>query len=132
VDERTRQHLVTAEENRAFARTLFADRGSQPVALRWGIVVAFYAAMHYVNAYLWERLRSEPANHRERESFVVTVAILRPVANDYLRLFAASYLSRYAPRYRVPSERERANLLANLDAVRVAVLNALQPTDTES
>lgn len=100
--------------------------------LRWGIVVAFYAAMHYVNAYLWERRRIEPANHRERESFVVAVSILRPVSNDYLRLFAASYLSRYEPRYRIPSEHERDVLLMNLAAVRVAVLNALQPTDTES
>lgn len=100
--------------------------------LRWGIVVAFYAAMHFVNAYLWERIRTEPANHRERESFVVNVSAVRPVSNDYLRLFAASYLSRYEPGYRIPNEREREHMLVNLEAVRVAVLTALQPDDAET
>jgi hypothetical protein len=52
VDERTRQHLLTAEENRSLARALLTGGDAPSVHLRWGIVIAFYASMHCINAFL--------------------------------------------------------------------------------
>jgi hypothetical protein len=131
VDERTRHHLLTAVENREFARSLLQSVDPSAVALRWCDIAAFYAAVHYVNGYLWERRRFEPSNHDERVAFVSSVEDLRPILNRYIPLMSAGFDARYQPRYRTNPSRVRTRL-NDLEAIRVAVLNALQPADAES
>ena len=127
MEEGTRQHLTTAVENREFARSLLGDDEVSAAARRWAVVVAFYAAVHYVNAYIWERLRIEPANHEDRTTLVTTVTDLRPIQTQYLRLLSVSFDARYARRFRVTHEVAEARVHGDLDAIRAAVLNVLQP-----
>jgi hypothetical protein len=74
-----------------------------PQAGRWAIVVAFYAVVHDVNAYLWERLRIEPRSHEERSRFVGTVADLRPFFAVYQRLLELGFQARYVPTFMASS-----------------------------
>lgn len=131
LDETTRDHLATAAENRDFALRIHGNDAAQAVDLRWAAVAAFYAGVHYVNGYLWERQQLEPGDHNERSMFVATVRELRGVNANYHRLRNGGYDARYVPRTRI-SRTDLADLLTDLEAVRVAVLNALQPSNTES
>ena len=87
--------------------------------------MAFYAAVHYVNAYLWDRLQVEPANHFERERFIRTVADLRPFASHYTRLQAISRSARYVPGSHVSPEDAMALIDVNLEEVRHVILQVL-------
>ena len=100
----TRAHLLTANENGVFATRLIDvdDQQSLPADLRWALVAAFYAAVHLVNAYLWEQRRIEPRNHDVRLLFVVMVSSLRPVASDYAHLQDLAYRARYHFGFRLP------------------------------
>lgn len=64
-----RQHLDRATRNRELAHVLMAPALSpnmQPPPFDWAVVAAFYAAVHYVNAYLREKQRYEPRDHAGR------------------------------------------------------------------
>jgi hypothetical protein len=53
MEQKTREHLETAARNRDLAHALIDPESSiivQPPPLDWAVVVAFYAAVHYVNA----------------------------------------------------------------------------------
>ena len=131
MDETTEDHLFTAADNRNFAVRIYRDADAQAADLRWAAVAAFYAAVHYVNGYLWERLNLEPRDHNERSTFVSTVRELRSMNANYRRLRDTGYDARYVPRTRISRSR-LGNLLADLEAVRSAVLSELQPTESES
>lgn len=73
---RTELHLATASQNRDFAAILVNTYDDAPPSLNWAAVAAFYAAVHYVNAYLWEIARVEPSNHLERAKLINTWPIL--------------------------------------------------------
>jgi hypothetical protein len=99
LEPRTQDHLVRAGRNRDVAETLTSpnSRGIiNPPAFEWAVVIAFYAAVHYVNAYLWEKLRREPRDHRERAAMVALVSDLRSASNSYIRLQNLAYQARYA------------------------------------
>ena len=83
---RTLDHLTTAERNRAVAERLIDSANTQPISSEWATVAAFYASVHLVNAFLWERQSIEPLNHEERSRFVYMSADLRPFAQIYQRL----------------------------------------------
>lgn len=131
MDETTQDHLITAAENGDFARRIHGDETAHVVDLRWAAVAAFYAAVHYVNGYLIERLHIEPRDHNERAMYVSRTRDLRGVNASYHRLRSSGFNARYVPRARL-SRIELTDVLDDLEAVRVAVLNALQPTDAES
>lgn len=131
MDETTRDHLITAAENRDYALRIHDDDAVLAVDRRWAAVAAFYAVVHYVNGYLWERQQFEPRDHNERSLFVSTERELRGVNASYHRLRRIGYNARYVPRTRISSI-ELADLLADLEAIRAAVLNVLQPSDSES
>jgi hypothetical protein len=82
MQQATRQHLDRAARNQAVAEA-FADApaslGLRPPPFDWAVVAAFYAAVHYVNAYLWERYGLEPRNHAEQVRAVATDPNLKPV-----------------------------------------------------
>jgi hypothetical protein len=55
----TEEYLAAADRNRDFARDVAnAFAGVQPSS-EWAAVIAFYAALHYINAFIWERLQYE-------------------------------------------------------------------------
>lgn len=57
MDERTSDHLRTARANRVYALAIVNDDAASTTELNWAAVAAFYAAMHAINAYLWETAR---------------------------------------------------------------------------
>lgn len=94
-------------------------------SLRWAAVVAFYDAVHYVNAYLWERLGIEPVNHNQRVRFIGASSELRSVRRHYIRLQAAAFDARYVAAATISPEVAHVLVNQHLDAVRVAVLRSL-------
>jgi hypothetical protein len=99
VEQRTREHIETAEHHQQFARSLLDPRmGSMlpKVRYEWAAVAAFYAAVHYVHAYLWERRRVSPRSHPARSQRVTRDSILRQCEWQYLELLEVSLRARYS------------------------------------
>jgi len=86
VDQQTREHLDLAERNRDLARALLDPAiasNLQPAPHEWIAVIAFYAAVHYVSAYLWERHRETIEEQPKRFARVRTESRLRRCASQY-------------------------------------------------
>jgi len=81
------EHIAKAE---AFERVLVIFDEGNPDHCDWIVVVAFYAALHWVDAYL-AVLGNHPQNHRER-NLIVT---LLPIAFEYSLLYSTSRRARY-------------------------------------
>lgn len=96
---RTSDHLNTASENRDLARQMTRGMTSVAAKERWAVVVAFYASVHYVNAYLWEMAGIAPQNHGDRRSKMRRDMVLGPLVFRYRRLVAYAYGARYTPNY---------------------------------
>jgi hypothetical protein len=127
VDRRTERHLQTAERNRLIA---LAHLSAQPAAVRppafeWVAVIAFYAAVHYVNAYLWEIRRYMPPDHDSRNRLLNGDAVLRSCRGEYSRLFDVGFKARYQPGFRLSEEGVRELLDEDLETVRRTVRTAL-------
>lgn len=100
MEARTRDHLTKAARNRDVALTLVdpvLPTTIRPQPLEWAIVAAFYAAVHYVNANLWETRRYEPADHGARRNAVARDRTLRVVHRSYARLRHLAFEVRYHP-----------------------------------
>lgn len=81
------EHIAKAE---AFERVPAIFDEGNPDHWDWIAVVAFYAALHWVDAYLATQGR-HPQNHRER-NLIVT---LLPIAFEYSLLYSTSRRARY-------------------------------------
>jgi hypothetical protein len=120
VELRTQEHIDTAAYNRDLARSLLIPAvapGLPKPPYEWATVIAFYSAVHLVNAFLWERYRVGPRNHAERGHYVRTDPVLRRCAQAYARLLDVGFKSRYVRRYQI--EPARANRLINFDLATV-------------
>lgn len=91
------------------------------------LVVAFYAALHYIAAYLWEFANLTVENHQEREQFVRTSAALGPIAQAYRLLYDVGLTVRYAPIVRL-QPKAIAHALGDLAQIRTVILAALDAT----
>jgi hypothetical protein len=60
--------------------------------LDWAVIVAFYAAVRYVDAFLYPNL---PEDHIERNSMVAGHSRLRPIYGNYRYLYKKSRDARY-------------------------------------
>ncbi|HYI14935.1 MAG TPA: hypothetical protein VEX37_06070 [Thermomicrobiales bacterium] len=128
MDDRTRDHLWTARANRAYALAIVSDEDASTVERNWAMVAAFYAAMHAINAYVWETARLEPGNHHDRRDIMDRWPILVPICPSYDLLFDHSIRARYKPGY--TANRSRLNTLANGHLVRViAAIERALPDD---
>lgn len=117
MEERTQKHLSTARANQDYSLTIFHDDDASATELNWAAVAAFYAAMHAVNAYLWELARLEPVNHRDRRDIIEQWPTLGPLRAAYAALFDQSVTARYKPDSKVT--RSRLNTLVNRHLTRV-------------
>ncbi len=124
----TDAHLARADHHREVARALIGPHGlsiSRTPPLDWAAVAAFYAAVHFVNAYLWEKLQQDPGDHQTRTAAIARLADLRAIQAPYAYLTGLGYQARYARRFQVArSDVERA-VFTNLEQVRGTVLQAL-------
>ena len=85
------EHITKAEGNATFALSL--ELTSQP-RIDWALVALFYAALHYVEAYLATQtvhLRS----HTARDSVVAREPILKKIFSQYQDLKFYGFTARY-------------------------------------
>jgi len=123
----TIEHLLAAEENRELALSLL-DRAASSVRPRrweWTGVVAFYAAVHYVNAYLWEVRRFAPTSHQARSDAFHVEADLRPARSGYWYLRDFAYEARYRPSVLATEAIARDLVDIDLRTVETAVRRSL-------
>jgi hypothetical protein len=125
MDERTLAHLRVAQRNRDLAFTLRDMSAVTPHVRGWAIVVAFYAAVHDVNAYLWERLRVEPRSHEERSRYVARLSDLQPIFAAYQRLLELSYQARYIPTFQVSAPAVDYAVESLLESIHATIRLAL-------
>ena len=93
-------HILKAEGNEAFALSLPLD--SQP-RIDWTLVSIFYAAMHYVEAYL-ALTNTHVRSHTTRDNVVGRDANLKKIFNEYQDLKYYGYNARYeAPQFTAKS-----------------------------
>ena len=117
-EARSLSHLAKARANRTYAVEILNDEDASQAALNWAGVAAFYAAMHYINAYLWETTRLEPANHLDRENIIGNWPALAPSSQAFRTLFTYSIDIRYSPQFQI----RRADLrrMIGRDLARIA------------
>jgi hypothetical protein len=127
VERLTDRHIQTAERNRtiALAHLGVQAQSVRPPAFEWAGVIAFYAAVHYVNGYLWEVRRYGPPDHESRNRLVRGDSGLRPCTDAYERLLEASFRARYIPGFRLLEGRARELVEVDLEVVRRTVRGAL-------
>jgi ABC-type anion transport system duplicated permease subunit len=115
------QHRDRAERNEKFAESL--DQ-SQPIHENWAVVAAFYAALHYVQAY-FSRYSVEAATHDERFEQIKRDAKLRNVFIQYKYLYTLSRTARYQCSG-LPAAAYSKEAKPNLNAVKTQIEHALK------
>jgi uncharacterized protein (UPF0332 family) len=88
----TQQHLTHAKQNVEFAQSL--DLHSTPY-LGWVVVAYFYAALHLVDALLYDKEKIDPSRHELRRNYVREKWYLRGIKDEYFELKDRSEDARY-------------------------------------
>jgi hypothetical protein len=127
VEHLTDRHIQTAERNCAVALAHLNTQAHAvtPPAHEWVAVMAFYAAVHYVNGYLWEIRRYAPPDHESRNLLVRGDPVLRSCREEYRRLLDAGFRARYVPGFRMLEQGARDLIEVDLEEVRRIVRGAL-------
>ncbi len=86
------QHIQRAVDNEDFYHRRLDLR--EPIDRSWGVVVLFYAALHWVDAYLATK-NIHPADHHVRDQYVGMEANLRRIGPSYQLLEDRSRDARY-------------------------------------
>ncbi len=126
----TPRHLARAERNRALARALTDPEqcpSVRPPPLEWASVAAFYAAVHYASAHLWERLGVgiDRTDHASRRRYIARLAELRPGLGAYDLLYDLGWQARYIASFQPPPAVIQQAVHDQLDAFRAVVYTAL-------
>ena len=124
----TQAHLARAERNRTVARALCDPQQTPtitPPPLEWAAVAAFYAAVHYVHAFLWERLGQNPTDHPMRRRCVAQIAPLKAVVGEYDILSDLAYQARYPRTFQPLAGVVRQGVNQALEAIRRVVCQDL-------
>ena len=112
-----REHLLIAESNEHFFARLDLSGGP---ARGWASTVAFYAALHYVEAFFSTRLKHS-ADHRTRDNNMVQHNETMAIYDQFCELKNISTRARYYGRY--PTGGEFMNqVLVALQEVRVEMM----------
>jgi hypothetical protein len=127
VNDETIDHLRAAEGNRQFALSLLAPMATQIPARcwEWVGVAAFYSAVHYVNAYLWEHHGVAPSNHSERRRWLAADRTMARVTDQYDLLQVYGFEARYEPTFAASEHMAKDAVDIDLRAIEAAVLRAL-------
>ena len=83
------RHLSAAAHNKQLARNLLASLEPE-----WAAVLAFYSALHQVDAY-FAQIALHPLNHEMRKSYIQRTGQLRQIYADYRTLESRSRDARY-------------------------------------
>jgi hypothetical protein len=115
------EHLVGAASNRALAHVLLEHADPS-----WAAVLAFYCALHLVNAYLI-RMGISVQSHRTRDTYIARMSDLIPIYENYRRLESHSRWVRYDLRKLSPAEVKRL-MADDLAAIESTITNLLRPS----
>jgi hypothetical protein len=88
----TREHIGRARQNLAFARSF--DLKNTPY-LDWVVTAYFYAALHLVDALLWEKDKLPGGLHEQRKAYLRSKWYLRGIKDEYRELKDQSEDARY-------------------------------------
>ena len=118
---------MVSARNRDLARALLSPSlsGLQPSPWEWVAVIGFYAAVHAVNAYLWETRRYAPTTHGERSTEVRYNLPISACRTSYLALSRASYDARYDEQFSLTEQEARDLLDVDFRLVEATVMQAL-------
>jgi hypothetical protein len=86
------EHVQKAEGNESFASSIPQDNQSR---IDWTLVVLFYAAVHYVEAYLAKSLGMHLRSHNTRDQYVGRESNLKKIFKSYAHLKFYGYNARY-------------------------------------
>ncbi|MFN8634146.1 MAG: hypothetical protein U0893_09840 [Chloroflexota bacterium] len=125
MDQKTLNHLQIARRNRDLARALLAQSELEPEPWEWVAVVVFYAAVHYVNAYLWKRYHLAPRNHDERTHGVHHDPAIAHCSGSYDVLRDTGFYARYSDSFVLSEQGARDLLEVEFRAVEARVMQAL-------
>jgi uncharacterized protein (UPF0332 family) len=84
-------HVIKAESNATFAKSLSL---AQQAEIDWALTALFYAALHYVEAYLATQ-NTHLRSHENRNKMVGTESNLRKTFKEYSHLKYFGYNARY-------------------------------------
>ena len=127
MESKTETHLAAARRNRDLARALIDPSlaNLRPAPWEWVAVIAFYAAVHFVNAYLWETVRHEPSSHPDRLARVRRERPIRQCRRRYADLQTLGHRARYEAAFAL-SEQEARNLVRdNLRYIETTIMAGL-------
>lgn len=97
-------HLGQAEHNlklyEGLDRKVFSD---------WAATVLFYSALHYVDAFIFQQLKTNPSGHSNRDQYLNKVTQLKALRPDYRILKDNCHNARYMPPTRF-SEKELGDM----------------------
>lgn len=111
------EHLRIASENERLMRQLNENDG---VARGWGSTIAFYACLHYVEAFFGVQ-NKHSADHRTRDNNMAQFTETMAVYDEYSELKNISTRARYYGRY--PSKTElQAQVLPALKTIEVEMM----------
>ena len=107
------EHIAKAEGNSALALSMTLE--NQP-KIDWALVILFYSAMHYVEAYL-ATLGQHLRSHTTRDNFVGRDARLRKIFSEYQDLKYYGYNARYEmQKFTAADVTDAATSLATVEA----------------
>lgn len=121
---------MTAHSFEDFARDVLNMESPSQAMLNWALVSVFYAAVHYINTYLWEFSRAAPTSHIQRERTMTMWPPLHPTIAVYDKLRNSSHNARYTPGFKAKPNISRTALDTRLVLIRGLVLAALADDDT--
>ena len=107
------EHLQQAEHNEKFFRSFDLEKTE---FRDWAVVSAFYAAVHWINAYLLTQ-GCRPKNHRTRDNAIRMYAVTKKVAWEYSELKNHAFNARYMV-HRFSAKQVNEQVVPFLEAIK--------------
>jgi hypothetical protein len=86
------EHVKKAEDNETFVATIQPNSQAE---IDWTLVILFYAAVHYVEAYLFKYWGQHVRSHTTRDKYFGKEASLKKIFSSYSHLKFYGYNARY-------------------------------------
>lgn len=109
-----KEHIEKAEYNNRVLHSYFLKY--LKMCPGWICIIAFYSALHYVDAYLLRKHSKHNENHEERNTDVSI--LLSEIDDEYLRLYNYGKTSRYDKMRNMPDSEDAANAV-NEDLLKI-------------
>lgn len=119
--------IETAGHHRDSARALLAvvpQLGLPHPPYEWVAVMAFYAAVHYLNAYIWEQ-EGKNLYHPDRKKYVNAHQPLAGIRAEYAQLADEGWKARYTPGYRLQRQAAEDLVTHDIAAIEATVCKLL-------